>query len=121
MLTDRQMMILENEIYEIAKRYLTEKKGREFKSGAKTKNKNRYKDLGLKSGTKRNTIRKEIDDPTVNKAAIAYELYNSGEGDKDGDRSLFYKKLHQRDNDNGSNYDFTDAEINKIASILGEE
>ena len=119
MLTDRQMAILENEIYEIAKRYLTEWKDNKSNSGGK--NKNKEKDLGLKSGTKRNTVRKEIDNPTVNKAAIAYELYNSGEGDKDADRSLFYKKLHQRDNDNGTSYDFTDAEINKIASILGEE
>lgn len=111
MLTDKQKRLLENRIYEIAKRYLTEWSDRSNDGG---RSKNKQKDLGLKSGTKRNTVRRELDKPTVNKAAIAYNLYNSGENDKPSDRSLLYKKLHQRDD-----HDFTDNEINKIASIMG--
>ena len=118
MLTDEQKMVLENQIYEIAKKYLTEWEDNKSSNGGKGKNKD--KDLGLVSGTKRNTVRRELDKDTVNKAAISYKLYNSGEGDKDSDRSLFYKKLHQEKNTDGSSeYDFTDPEINKIASIMG--
>lgn len=118
MLTIRERQKLEEAIYTIAKKYLTE--------GGKKKNKGkkltRKKDIGLLTKTKRNTLLTKIDNDTVNKAGIAYKLYNSHtKADKDADRSLFYKKLHNEKNDNGTTYKFSDKELNKIESIIDKE
>lgn len=120
MLTDKQKKILEEKIYEIVKNRINE--WGEKSSGGKGKQ--REKDLGLVSKTKKNTVLNKLDDETVNKAAVAYKTYgaeDSSDDDKAAARSLFYKKLHNKKNDNGVPYEFSPEEINDIASILGDE
>lgn len=101
MLTKEQKIMLEEEIYKIATSYITEKKQ------SKPKKEKQYR-------KRKNTILNWLDDDTVNKAAIAYELYLSDESEKASDRSKFYKKI------NDKKYHFSNSELNKIASIMGK-
>lgn len=120
MLTNKQKKILEDKIYEIAKKRINEWNDSKQSDGGKSKVKDI--DLGKKSDTNRSTVLNWLDDDTVNKAAVAYELagvQSAGEDKKAAARSIFYKKLNNRKNDNGVEYEFNPKEINKIASILG--
>lgn len=118
MLTDKQKKQLEEEIYKLMKAELFEAKS----DNKKTKKIIRKKDVGRIAGTKKSTLLNQIDNNTVNKAGIAYQLYNShSQADKDADRSLFYKKLHNEKNDNGVEYEFSDSELNKIKSIIDKQ
>lgn len=130
MLTEKQKQLLEDKIYEIAKNRIDEwKKSGKKKSGKKKsmskkggKGKVKAKDLGKVSKTKKNTVLAKLDSKSVNKAEVAYQINgaeNAGKDKKASIRSLFYKKLHNEKNDNGTEYDFTPSEINKIASVLG--
>lgn len=121
MLTNTQKKILEDKIYEIAKKRINEWENRKGDGG---KSSIKDKDLGLISGTKKNTILKQIDDDTVNKAQIAYKMdgtENASPEEQAASRSIFYKKLHNKKNDNGVPYEFNAKELNKIASIIGDQ
>lgn len=122
MLTSKQKKILEDKIYEIAKKRINEWDNSKAHDGGKSKVKN--KDLGKVSKTKENTILHWLDDETVNNAAIAYKVAgveNGSEEEKAAVRSLHYKKKNHEKNDNGSEYKFTNAELNKIASVLNKD
>ena len=122
MLTSEQKKILEDKIYEIAKKRINEWENNKTHDGGKSKVKN--KDLGKVSKTKENTILHWLDDETVNNAAIAYKVAgveNGSEEEKAAVRSLHYKKKNHEKNDNGSEYKFTNAELNKIASVLNKD
>ena len=122
MLTSEQKKILEDKIYEIAKKRINEWENNKTHDGGKSKVKN--KDLGKVSKTKENTILHWLDDETVNNAAIAYKVAgveNGSEEETAAVRSLHYKKKNHEKNDNGSEYKFTNAELNKIASVLNKD
>lgn len=109
MLNEQQKKLLENKLYEIAKKHLNEW---ESSNDSKKRDKKTKRE-------KESTILRQLDNPSVNKAAIAYMTYGSKtQKEKDSDRSLFYKKKNHEKNDNGSEYEFTNSELNKIASAL---
>ena len=119
MLTEKQKKFLEEQIFQIALKKLNEEEENNGWADKNTKqsSRRRKKDLALK--TKEETVYKELDDPTVNKAQIAYAIDNATtEDEKAASRSIFYKKLHRRKNDNGSPYKFSETELNKIANEL---
>ncbi len=110
MLTKEEKKLLENKIYGIIKNYLNEWKNKEEKD-----------DDGEISKDEENTILNWIDNSTVNKAAIAYDLYDAeSESEEASARSLFYKKLDNKKNDNGIPYEFSETELNKISSIMDD-
>lgn len=109
MLNEQQKKLLENKLYEIVKKHLNE--WEEADKSTKRKEKTKRE--------KENTILRQLDNPSVNKAAIAYMTYGSKtDKEKAADRSIFYKKKNHEKNDNGSEYKFTNSELNKIASAL---
>ena len=107
MLTNEQKTILENKIYSIAKRYFTEAK--EKKSDTEM------------SQQEKESILNWVADDSINQADVAYEIYGSeGEAEEAADRSLFYKKLHGKKNDNGVEYSFSNQELNSIKAALNK-
>lgn len=109
MLTREQKIMLENKIYSLIKKRLTEWKDKDEKGG----------DDDAMMEKKRKTVLDRLEDDSVNQAQIAYEVYGSeGPEEEAADRSKFYKKQHGRKNDNGVPYEFSNTEINKIDSAL---
>jgi hypothetical protein len=107
MLTNKQKAILENKIYSIAKKYFTEAK--EKKSDTEM------------SQQEKESILNWVADDSINQADVAYEIYGSeGEAEEAADRSLFYKKLHGKKNDNGVEYSFSNQELNSIKAALNK-
>ena len=98
--------VLENEIYNIVKNYLNEREEKEEKGSEM-------------SDERKSVILNWLKSDTVNKAAIAYELYHAeSEDEKAAVRSLFYKKLYNEKNDNGVPYEFDENELNTISSVM---
>lgn len=112
MLTEKQRRLLENEIYRIAKNRLNE-----WEQSSRNK--------GNEESQRKKTILKWLKSDSTKHSALAYELFNvpdtASEEDKGAARSLFSKKLRNAKNDNGSIYDFTKAEINKLWSIMNRK
>lgn len=108
MLTKEQKRILEDKIYAIAKNRIREWKESDKENDSIEKE-------------ERETIFNWLNSDTVNQAEVAYQLYGAeSDRDKASVRSLFYKKLHGEKNDNGVPYDFSNSELNKISSIMGD-
>ena len=67
-------------------------------------------------------LKKSSDDTlsyVVNHAEIVRKLYNpKNKDEEDAYRSLFSRKLHQKDNGQGGVYTFSDKEINFIYSLM---
>lgn len=93
-----------------------------------SKDKKEKKKDSRKSGRKRKEVMDWLlaseDDTTtsfsLNHADIMRKLWHpEDDAEEDELRSLFSKKLHHKENDNGSIYDFTDEEINSLYNIKG--
>lgn len=73
---------------------------------------------------KRVQIQKFFSQDGVNPAAYAYKLFNvepvegKDTNDMKNGRSLFMKKLHNEKNQDGSTYEFTSEELNRLYSLI---
>lgn len=111
MITELQKRILENKIYGIIKNYLNEWEEKDVDSKS-----------SKISDERKSVILNWLKSDTVNKAAIAYQLFHAeSEDEKAAARSLFYKKLYNEKNDNGVPYEFDEAELNTISSIMDDD
>lgn len=112
MLTEKQKILLENEIYKIAKNRLNE-----WEEASKKQ--------GKEESQRRKAILKWLKSDSTKHSALAYELFNvaetASEEDKGAARSLFSKKIRNAKNDNGSIYEFTKSEVNRLWSIMNRK
>jgi hypothetical protein len=73
---------------------------------------------------KRMQVQKFFSQDGINPAAYAYKLFNTEpvEGKDTNEmknaRSLFMKKLHNEQNQDGSTYEFTSEEVNRLYSLI---
>jgi hypothetical protein len=68
--------------------------------------------------SKYDNIKAMLDSPFINNAAVIDELWEQGDSEDAGKRSLFGKKLNRDTNSEGGTYEFNEEELSKIASIL---
>ena len=109
MLTKNEKIILENHLYNIAKKSLNEWEEKKNKGYSHTKN----------------IVLKWLNNDTTKHSQLAYTLFGvpetANEEDKGAARSLFSKKVRNAKNDNGSTYEFTKLEINKLWSMMNKK
>lgn len=117
-----QKRILEEHIYNLLKKQIISEQSKSKKKKDKSK-----KEKEENTGKKRKEViawllKKSSDDTlsyVVNHAEIVRKLYNpKNKDEEDAYRSLFSRKLHQKDNGQGGVYTFSDKEINFIYSLM---
>lgn len=103
MLTKSERQIVENYLYKLIKETLNESEGSSsHRLTAKEKK----------------SIIEWLHTSEVNEAAIMRRLWNPKTNDEeDAKRSLFSKMVRHEKNDNGSVYDFSDEDYNKLYDI----
>ena len=125
MLTKKEKRILENRIYNAIKKGLKEQRERLTRDQIIEMNMfNQIHEAKDDESKKLQQITKWLDDPSVDKAQVAYKLkrVKSEGGDnneKKNTRSLFLKKLHKEPLPTGDgNYNFDSQEINDLFSLM---
>lgn len=68
--------------------------------------------------TKSHAVINKLKDPSTNNAEVMRQLWHPDKDEEDEKRSLFSKKVRHEENDNGSKYSFTTAEMNRLYQIL---
>ena len=110
-----QKLILEEYIYNHLKKQIVSEQSKSKKEKEEKTGKKRKEVIAW-------LLKKSSDDTlsyVVNHAEIVRKLYNpKNKDEEDAYRSLFSRKLHQKDNGQGGVYTFSDKEINFIYSLM---
>ena len=121
MLTERQKIALENQIYNMLKESIFENGYFEnaYLEGSKQKSKKRERrdSESEEDSGKRESVLKWLDSAQELHSVLAYELWP--DKDEDAARSLFSKKYRGEDN-KGKHYEFEPEEINTLYNLRGD-
>lgn len=115
MITQKQKLALKNKIKRLIRETIEENFYYEFNNEPNRKNTDEKNDNATKQ------LRREVEDWVRSEyqlnSTLAYHLWP--DKDEDTARSLFAKKANGSDSE-GNNYDFSDAEIVKLANIRSQ-
>lgn len=116
MLTEKQKIALENQIYTMLKESIFENG---FFEGSKEKSYKPKKKEGEteEDSGKRESVLRWLDSAQELHSVLAYELWP--DKDEDAARSLFSKKYRGEDN-KGKHYEFEPEEINTLYNLRGD-
>ena len=121
MITEKERQILENHIYNIAKKILKENinllvedEEKDDSKKSKDSSNNNIKEK------RRRVVIKWLKDPIVDNAPIMKQLWNPNSDEEDSKRSYFYKCRDGELNDNGVPYQFSDEEITTLYKIKSQ-
>lgn len=115
MLTEQEKILVENHIYNLVKKAVSESFKRIDEEDKKEKPKST--DNTVNNDKRRKVIIKWLNSPTLNQTEVMRQLWKPSPDEEDSKRSLFFKKLHGDLNDNGIPYQFDDNEITQLFKI----